>query len=279
MILCDVNNFKFLEPINKTEEKYFNKGKGGVDLNKLKEQHNNFVDALKTYGINVAIIKSNESCSEQVFVRDVAFKVGNDWCLCNMATKIRSPETEFFKKYLKENGVEKIHQFKHHIEGGDVLISGQTIFVGISARTDIEVIDELKKKFSHYKVVPITLKKDVLHLDCALGIVSDQYAIISRKSIDETSYKILSQKFHLIDVSAREQENMATNFLRINNTFFCEKHNRRVNNILKDLGFNVVYVDYNEFNKLGGSLRCCCLEFDDFEFTGKNYLHYENNQL
>lgn len=278
MLLCDVNNFKQAKAINKMEEIYFSKNSGeGICLSKLKRQHNGFRRALEKHHIKPIVIESNKNCPEQVFVRDVAFKVENTWCICNMSTDVRAPETAQFIKFLKEKG-QSYYQFKSHIEGGDVVIWNKTIFVGIGARTSKDSIPEMCAQFPDYDIIPITLSKDILHLDCVLGIVNNT-AVVYKPGIDKNSYTTLSKLFNLIEITLDEQESMATNFLWVGNVVFCEKANKRVNLLIKSLGLTVEEVEFNEFHKLGGSLRCCSLEYIVESYIHKNYLHYENNQL
>lgn len=276
MILCDVDNFKVTEPINKAEEKYF---KEGIDLGKLKRQHNFFVESLRAnISEEIKIIKSSKKCPEQVFVRDVAFKVDNDWCICNMGEKIRQGETAEFINFLKSCG-KKFYKFKSKIEGGDVLVFNQTIFVGISSRTSIEATKELAELFKSYDIIPIKLKKDILHLDCVLGIVDYENAVVFKDGIEEKSLKLLSKLFNLIEITKEEYENMATNFLRLDDKIFCEASNKRVNKLIKKLDVKVVEIEFDEFKKLGGSLRCCSLEYDINDFINKKYLTCIDDEL
>ncbi len=194
-----------------------------------------------------------------------------------MSTDIRSPETEQFIKFLESKN-QNYYQFKSHIEGGDVVIWNKTIFVGISTRTSKDSIEELSALFPNYDIIPITLHKDILHLDCVLGII-DNTAVVYKQGMDKDSYILLGKLFNLIEITREEQESMATNFLQMGNVVFCEKNNKRVNLLIKNLGLTIEEVEFDEFHKLGGSLRCCSLEYGVENYIHKNYLHYENNQL
>ena len=276
MILCSVDNFKQIEPINKAEEKYF---KQGIDLCKLKKQHETFKKALGKHCYQrIDIIRDDENCPEQVFVRDVAFKVDNTWCICNMSTHIREKETSFFIEYLQNHG-KSFYQFNSKIEGGDIIVWKQTIFIGISERTSEEAVTELSNLFKDYHIIPIRLNKNILHLDCALGIINNSWAVACPSAINAESYSILSKIFNIIEITEEEQENMATNFLKVEDIVFCEKSNKRVNNLIKKQGFKIVEIEFNEFHKLGGSIRCCSLEYDLDDYICKRYLNCKNNQL
>ncbi len=276
MILCDVDNFKAGEPINKAEEKFF---KEGINLEKLKKQHKFFLESLRAnITEEIKVIESSIKCPEQVFVRDVAFKVDNTWCLCNMVEKIRQGETNEFAKFLKSRG-KSFYKFKANIEGGDVLVWNQTIFVGISSRTSVEAAQELSELFPTYDIIPIKLKKDILHLDCVLGIIDNENAVVYKDGMDKKSFEFLNKLFNLIEITKEEYENMATNFLKLEDKVFCEASNKRVNRLIKKLDVKVVEVEFDEFRKLGGSLRCCSLEYNVNDFIDKKYLTCIDNQL
>ena len=80
------------------------------------------------------------------------------------------------------------------IEGGDVILKGDTIFIGYSkddfnlykvARTNIEGVEFIKKTFPNKKVLAFELKKSdtdprnsALHLDCCFSTDRKKGAII-----------------------------------------------------------------------------------------------------
>ena len=273
MILFDVNSFKITQPINLAEIKSF---QTGIDLQKLKKQHENFVKILNrenklgdlTDLETVEVLASNSECPEQVFVRDVAFKVG----------KIREKEAEIFAKYLKRKEI-SYYKFKSKIEGGDVIVYNQTIFVGIGTRTKNSAIDEISKIFKDYRIVPIKLTKDMLHLDCVFNIVNAGCAVVYPGGITKESYKLISKIFRLIEISKEEQESLATNFLKTEGVIFCEKTNKRVNSLIANEGERIIEVEFDEFHKLGGSLRCCVLDYNINNYISKRYLSYRNKKL
>ena len=59
------------------------------------------------------------------------------------------------------------------LEGGDVLLNGRQIYVGMSGcASDMAGIDWLQALLgSDYRVIPVALRSNVLHLDCALALI------------------------------------------------------------------------------------------------------------
>ena len=59
------------------------------------------------------------------------------------------------------------------LEGGDVLLNGYEVYVGMSGRSsDMAGIDWLQALLgTHYRVIPVAMKSDVLHLEDVLALV------------------------------------------------------------------------------------------------------------
>lgn len=277
MLLCDIKNFKQVCPINRTEEKYFSSSVG-ININKLIQQHENFVNLLVKHDVSFKIVESDANLPEQVFIRDVAFKIGDTWCVSNMASEIRKEEPQKVIKYLQKHSL-NIYMMENHIEGGDVFVHNENIFVGVGNRTSVKVIDELKSKFPNYNIIPITLKDDVLHLDCVLGVINNIYAFVYKDGVSKESYNLLCEFFNLIEITKLEQENLATNFLKVGNVVICEKNNHRVNKIINKLGYFIEEIEFDEIHKLGGSFHCCSLEVSNKQSEHKKYLSYKENTL
>ena len=144
------------------------------------------------------------------------------------------------------------------IEGGDVVLNGDEIFVGISRRTTLDGIAALKKHLpERYDIVPIKLKKGFLHLDTVFNILSFRDAIICSEALEEDSVKTIQQRFRCIDISLDEQLHLGTNVFSIApGKIISQKLNARINDQLRNRGYEVIEIDYSEAAKLGGAFRC-----------------------
>jgi N-dimethylarginine dimethylaminohydrolase len=146
------------------------------------------------------------------------------------------------------------------IEGGDVIIDRETVYVGISNRTNEVAIEHLQTILPHYEVVKVPFKEKYLHLDCVFNIISPTEALYYPKAFTQQELDILSSRFELIEVTEEEQFSLGTNVLNIGNKkIFSLPVNPKVNAELKQRGYEVIEVDIMEIIKSGGSFRCCTL--------------------
>ncbi|MYL60022.1 hypothetical protein GLW20_21135, partial [Virgibacillus halodenitrificans] len=120
--------------------------------------------------------------------------------------------------------------------------------------------DQLSQKLPNYVVNTVSLRDDILHLDCVFTILNDDYALVYSEAIDENSYNSLKNKFTLIETTTKEQFNMGPNVLPIGqNKIISLPENKRLNRKMKQAGFQVIEVEFSEIIKSGGSFRCCTL--------------------
>lgn len=71
---------------------------------------------------------------------------------------------------------------------------------------------------------------------------------------------MLESRYKFIPVLEEELLDLGTNVFMVNpETIFSPTHNKRINEELKKVGFNVVELDYTEPINLGGSFRCTTL--------------------
>ncbi len=240
-----------------------------------------FEKVLKKHGVQVYRPKLLKNVN-QIFVRDIGFVIDDTFIKSNILPD-REAEFQAIKPILEEFDKNKIIQPPQevHIEGGDVMPWGDYIFVGtyrrpdypeyITARTNAEAVDFLKKTFPHKQVIAFDLKKsntdpyeNALHLDCIFQPVGFDRAIIHKEGfLDTKQYQFLVELFgmdHLFHIDKTEMYNMFANVFSISpQVVVSEKQNKRLNKWLADQGFTVEEVPYKEIAKQEGLLRCSTL--------------------
>lgn len=145
------------------------------------------------------------------------------------------------------------------LEGGDILVLDKTIFVGNSGQaSNYNGYLWLKSYLSHwgYEVVEIPLKKDVLHLDCALSLVREGLMIICEEAFVDGIPKVL-EDWDRISVPYKDIAQLAVNGLPINeSTYILDSQFEYIAEQLKTKGITVEYIDFKISRSLGGSFRC-----------------------
>lgn len=179
--------------------------------------------------------------------------------VCKSVIDIRKNETKIFSIIFHD--YKKIYYFKNYIEGGDVIVKGNIVFVGLSSRTSLDAVKELMEVLpSKFKVVPIQLRKKILHLDTVLNYVGET-AVFYQEGIKDKKFDIHCYFKNVIFVEKQHQKYLPTNFLSLDNkTILASKKNAVTNQRLKEVGIDVMEGSFYEMLKLGGSYRCCSLE-------------------
>ena len=257
VILCQPQYMTIRQVINETQEQFKNEG---IHIERALEQHAEFVKTLQKHDVDVVLLPYHQKFPEQVFTRDIGFTLGETIFVANMATDVRAGEENVLKQWLEDEVISYYNLVEDHIEGGDVIIDGDTIYVGLSSRTDQAAADHLLRLLTNFKVVAIPFKEKYLHLDCVFNVVSPEVALIYPKALTQKDIELFSSRYDLIEVSEEEQFQLGTNVLGIGNKRVLSLPvNQHVNKQLRERGFEVIEVDITEIIKSGGSFRCCTL--------------------
>ncbi|MEH7442162.1 dimethylarginine dimethylaminohydrolase family protein [Bacillus sp. JJ1122] len=257
VILCQPQYMTIREVINETQKHFKDEG---IHIERALEQHNDFVSTLRKYGVEVILLPYHKKYPEQVFTRDIGFTLGQTIFVAEMASDIRKGEEDVLKQWLEDEGISYYNLLGDQIEGGDVIIDRETIYIGLSNRTNQNAVNHLQGLLPQFEVKAIHFKAEYLHLDCVFNVVSPDVALVYRKALTEEDITLFSSRYELIDVTEEEQFTLGTNVLSVGNKhIFSLPVNKGVNDKLRSKGFEVIEVDITEIIKSGGSFRCCTL--------------------
>ncbi|MCA1055483.1 hypothetical protein LCM10_10855 [Rossellomorea aquimaris] len=250
-------NMRITEVINETQKHYL---KENIDIDKAIKQHDQFVRILEEHGVRVSHLEPLEELNEQVFTRDIGFCIGNEFFVSSMNAELRKGEVKVLMEWLEANALPHIHLAGHSIEGGDVLVDGKDVWVGISGRTNRLAIQNLKKLLPDHTVHALPLRSDILHLDCVFTILSEEAAIVYPPAFSKKDLQKIKARYNVIEVDDREQFQMGPNVLAIgDHKIISLTGNRGLNEKIRGKGFTVIETDFSEIIKSGGSFRCCTL--------------------
>ena len=144
------------------------------------------------------------------------------------------------------------------LEGGDTLLNGREIYVGMSGcASDMAGIDWLQALLGErYRVIPVALRSNVLHLDCALGLVKPGLLVwCPEKLIDGLPTSL--REWDAITVSKDEANRLATNGLILEEgRMIVDADNRRVIGELRKRKVDVIPLPFDGPIFTGGGLRC-----------------------
>lgn len=247
----------------------------------FKEMHT-FNEVLQRYGVQVYRPWMIDNCN-QVFARDVGFVI-NDKIIVSNIIPNREDEKEAYENIYSQIAYNKIFNLpeKAHVEGGDVVLYNDMVFVGLysqpdysqtkTARSNQYAFDFLREICPEKQFIPFELikndhdpRKGVLHLDCTFMPVGKGKAIIYKDGfMHKASYQQIVDIFgieNLFEISREEMYNMNSNIFSISPTVVVsEERFTRLNKHLEEVwGMTVERVPYHEIAKMGGLLRCSTL--------------------
>jgi N-dimethylarginine dimethylaminohydrolase len=218
----------------------------------------------------------------QIFTRDIAFVIDDKFVKANILPD-RDQEIDAISHILDQIEPDKIVKLPEdaHIEGGDVLLHNDYLFVGtyygkdypniITARTNMQAVEYLKEMFPHKKLKSFNLKKsnyeprdNALHLDCCFQPVGKNKAVLYKGgflNVDEYEWLLnFFGKENVFEITRDEMYDMNSNIFSISeDVVISEKNFTRLNNWLRENGITVEEVPYAEIAKQEGLLRCSTL--------------------
>ena len=215
----------------------------------------------------------------QIFARDIAFVIDDLFIKANILPE-RDEELDAIQYVIDRIDPNKVIQPPEevHIEGGDVMLWNDHIFVGtykgsdygryITARTNVEGVEFIKNLFPNKIVKEFDLVKskieprdNALHLDCCFQPVGKNKGIIYKSGFrEESDYVYLLKLFgreNLFHINREEMYHMNSNIFSIDDDVVISERNfTRLNSWLHNNGFTVEEVPYAEISKQEGLLRC-----------------------
>src|SRR5699024_5392327 len=257
VIVCEPTYMAIEEVINDVQKKYENEN---IDQNIAQSQHEQFRKTLEKNEVDVINLPASKEYTEQVFTRDSGFTLGEKLFVAEMASDIREGEEEVLTNWLDKIDTDYETLDVNKIEGGDVIIDRNVVYVGASERTSVEAIRKLQAKLPRQTMIPVNFDVKYLHLDCVFNVLSPEVALIYPDAIEPKMVQLLGEKYTLIEVCQDEQFTMGTNVLSIGDKKVLSLPvNQKVNEAMRNKGFDVLEVDFSEIIKSGGSFRCCSM--------------------
>ncbi|WP_181350691.1 dimethylarginine dimethylaminohydrolase family protein [Thalassobacillus sp. CUG 92003] len=256
-IVCAPRFMRIEKTINETQKHYANEN---INREKAMKQHETFIQTLEDHHVDVIHLAPSSTFNEQVFTRDIGFCIGKQIVVGAMKSDVRWGEEKVLRQYLEAHDIPYQQLPAASIEGGDIMIDHDQIWVGISDRTPREAVRHLKHVFPEYNIQRLKLNQNILHLDCAFNIISKHVALIYREAFDSKEVERLASHYELVDITDEEQFFLGANVLSIDGERVISlPQNNRINALLSRMGFDVIEVEFSEIIKSGGSFRCCTL--------------------
>jgi dimethylargininase len=221
-------------------------------------QHTKYAEALECAGLHVTILEPLSAFPDAYFVEDVAVVTAEVAVITRPGAETRRGEEAFIEPVLaKYRPIARIVN-PATLDGGDVLIAGRRVVVGLTDRTNPEGARQLRKILSPhgYQVVGIPVSKG-LHLKSSVNLIGQDVLLVTR----EFAHHDALVGFRLVVVE--EGDEYSANVLWVNDHILVPAGYPRTCSLLEPLERQIVELDMSEMRKMDGGLTCLSLRLGD----------------
>jgi len=225
-----------------------------INLGLARAQHHDYVQALLKIGCRVIELREEPDLPDSVFVEDASFILPEVAVITRPGADSRKPETESIIQALSPFRPLVHITAPATVDGGDVLVLGKHIYVGLSTRSTPEAVTQLQGLLDDYgyKVSGLELT-DCLHLKTAVTRVDDKTLLINKNWIDPAYFT----GYDLIEVDPSEP--FAANCLPVNGVIIFPTSFPKTQEKLEQKRFKIMSVSVDELAKAEGAVTCCSL--------------------
>ena len=212
-------------------------------------QWDDYCAILRDY-TNVIEVEPAPAYPDSVYIEDTAFVYGTTAVMTKLRYPSRQPEHAAVEETLKGLGFEmKRLADWAYLEGGDILKYGDTVWVGLSTRSDMEGVEWLRRSLKEYEptIVPVPVQH-ALHLKSAITALPDGSFLAHPKFAPPESYFPGYRR-------APEFEGSQVVLLG-GNRLLMSATAPETAAMLKADGFDVITTPMTEFEKTEGCVTC-----------------------
>jgi len=233
-----------------------------IDYARAVREHAAYEDCLRRLGCRVERLPELPGNPDSVFVEDTAVVFDAIAVIARPGAASRRGEVESAAHALAKHRPLAFIQPPATLDGGDVLLTPGTVFVGISGRTNADGARQLATILAPLgiAVVPVALT-GCLHLKSAVTFLrasrsgSPSTLLINPEWVDASHFPA----FDLIEVDPREP--FAANVLALDGQVLCAEAHPETRRRLEAHGIATLTVPAGELAKAEGGVTCCSIIF------------------
>ena len=232
-----------------------------VDLDLAIIQHQAYEHTLRQLGAELISLPPLDHAPDSCFVEDTAVMLDEIGIIARPGTGSRRVETASVEAALTGHRAlfGRIEE-PGTLEGGDVIVAGRTVYVGLSSRTNQDGLDQLQVLLEpfEYGVIPVRVT-GCLHLKTGATMVGPDTVLLNPDWLDTSPFDGLNQ------ISVDPNEPFAANAISLAGRVVMAASAPRTREELERKGFNTLSIDISEMEKLEAGLSCCSIIFGGHE--------------
>jgi len=227
-----------------------------IDYALAVSQHHRYENLLSELGCAVLRLPAEPDLPDSVFVEDPTIVLDEVALITRPGADSRKPETASLARALAPYRPLIHLQAPATVDGGDVLRVGQSLYVGLSSRSNTAAIAQMQAALAPYgytvQGVPIT---GCLHLKSAVTQVAKDTLLVNPQWVNAETFGDVK----IIEIDPTEP--YAANGVWVNDSVIYPASYPRTLERLQAHNLNLKTVDVSELIKAEGAVTCCSVVF------------------
>jgi dimethylargininase len=223
----------------------------------IASEHEGYLEALRACGLSVETLPPLENYPDSIFVEDPALVFGHAAVVLRPGAQSRLGEVTDMDRVLTHHFGHVLRLSQGFADGGDMLLTPEGVFIGLSKRTDAAGAAELGGLLSELGIRSriVNTPADTLHLKSDCSLVDDDCVLCTR-GLGESGLFDGYRKLIVPEIEKR-----AANSLRLNDTVLVGEEFPLTINLLRGEGYKVRPVTVGAIGKLDAGLSCMSLRW------------------
>lgn len=228
-----------------------------IDVATARLQHAQYIACLSGGGFDIEHVETPPALADGPFIEDAAVLLTGTLLLTRPGAPSRRGEAAGVGEALADRFEIRSIEAPGTLEGGDVLRAGGRIYVGRSARSNDDGIQQLAAIAAELGIETIPVPVwETLHLKSVVTALDDETLIAAPGHFDPEVFNRLRVRW----VKGESEVNVLT---LPDGRVLIPASKRTVQARVASDGYEVVTVDVSEFEKADGGLTCLSLRTND----------------
>jgi dimethylargininase len=229
-------------------------GREPIDALRAESQHRAYEDCLRALGCDVRRLPAEPDLPDAVFVEDAAVVFDEVAVVARPGASSRRAEVQSVADTLGSYRTLLAIEPPATLDGGDVLVVGPRVFVGVSTRTNEDGVAQLAAALAPYGYsVRALAVRSCLHLKSAATRVGPGTVLLNPAWLDAGAFDGFER------IEAHPDEAFGANALAVGGSVVYPAAFPRTRERLLARGLRVSAVDLSELAKAEGGVTCCSL--------------------
>jgi dimethylargininase len=223
------------------------------------EQHRSYARALSDAGYDIEILPGDDAHPDCVFIEDTAVILGSIAVITNPGAIERRGELGAVSGALRRIMPLAQIDAPGTLDGGDVMVIGDTVFVGRSKRTNDAGIAQFEEvaRSQGMTVTPVSVA-EVLHLKSGVLPVADATVVVTPGTVDES----LLSDLRVLHEAPHERHRFSALRLMTGEVLVTASAPDTAKAV-ESLGITTIPIDVSEIQAADGGLTCMSILIED----------------